>query len=208
MKQFLFILICSGIFATILPAQTEGLVKNKLELRLGYALQRPFYAPNASTLINVKRDFRLRNAASLGIRYYVSNRFFAEYQIGYSQEGGGYKTQYTNTDYLKNTFLIGLSARHSRNVIFDFSTGLDFNVLLDAKFKNAENDDKEVVRSYFNKTHLSFPLALGFKTKVGNDTYLGLQTFGSVSWDVSAETSTESIQFLFPAFKINLSKIL
>jgi hypothetical protein len=208
MKQFLLILICSGIFATTLPAQAEELVKNKLELRLSYALQRPFYAPNASSLINVKRDFRLRNAASLGIRYYVSNRFFAEYQIGYSQEGGGYEKQYTNADYVKNTFLIGLSARHSQNVIFDFSTGLDFNVLLDANFKSRETDDKEAVRSYFNKTQLSFPLALGFKTKIGDDTYLGLQTFGSVSRNVSTEVSTKTMQFLFPAFKVNLSKIL
>lgn len=208
MKRFLIILICSGFFATTLLAQDEGLVKNKFEVKLSYALQRPFYAPTLSSLINVKRDFRLRNAASLGIRYYVSNRFFAEYQLGYSQEGGGYEKQYTNTDYLKNSFLIGLSARHSRSVIFDISTGLDFNVLLDAKFKNAENDDQEVVRSYFNKTHWSFPLILGLKTKIGNDTYLGVQTFGSVSQNVSAESSANSTQFLFPAFKINLSKIL
>lgn len=208
MKRFLFILICSGIFATSLGAQAEELVRNKFEVKLSYALQRPFYAPTVSSLINVKRDFRLRNAASLGIRYYVSNRFFAEYQLGYSQEGGGYEKQYTNTDYLKNSFLIGLSAQHSRNVIFDISTGLDVNVLLDAHFKSAETDDKEVVRSYFNKTHLSFPVAIGFKTKIGDGTYLGFQTFGSVSQNVSSESSTKSTQFLFPAFKINLSQIL
>ncbi len=209
MKKRIHWLIALICLTTVLAcAQETNLVKNRFELRLAYTLQRPFYTPKIGALLYVKNDFRLRHAADFSVRYYIFERFFTAYQIGYSLQGGGYRAQHTNANYLTNTLLIGTNASHTRKVVFETSIGLTFNTLLSAQFQNTTISSREIANSYFHKHHLSVPIALGLKSKMGTDTWLGVQTSGSLSRNVSAETTTEALQLVFPAFTIYFTKMI
>lgn len=200
-------LVIALLYGSVVPvfAQEFDFARNRVELRFSYTLQRPFTAPSPTSLVYVKQDYRWRQGLGIGLRYYPSNHLFAEYHLSFSPEGGGYKQQFTNADYLKNSFLIGYSTRHSRSIIFDVFTGIDYNVRLGATLKNTASGQSESVSNYFRKTHLSVPFGIGLKTSVGSNLLLGVQSFVSVSQNVSAEPSARGTQFILPAFRFTAS---
>lgn len=203
----LLVLFFVLLYGSLIPvfAQDVDFARNRVELRLSYTLQRPFTAPSPSSLVYVRQEYRWRQGLGVGLRYYPSNHLFAEYHLSFSPEGGGYKQEFTNVDYLKNSFLIGYSSRHARSVIVDVFTGVDYNIRLGATLKNTVNGQSESVSDYFRKTHLSVPFGIGLKTNVGSNLLLGVQSFVSVSQNVSTEPSARATQFILPAFRFTAS---
>jgi len=198
------IFLGSNVFA-------QEITKNHFELSLKYAIQKPFYSVTSPIdIIAVSHDNRYRSRLSLGCRFYVFNKWFAEYNLAYSQEGGGYNAQYTNTNYLKNGINIGFSSNHNRRLIFELYTGVDLNLLLNSKFVNKETDFSENVTNFNNRFVVSFPfLGTGFKTKIYEQTFVSVHTFLSMSkYNVSSEENTMVSQVIIPAFQIGISKFL
>jgi len=207
--KIIVLLVIVFIFSISLEAQNLNSVKKAMEVRLAFALQRPFYVSNDLSDIGLPKQSRYRSAVSAELRYYPFNRSFAEYQLGYSQEGAGYASQFTNANYLKNSIQIGYSALHSRRLIFDMYAGWCFNILLSAKFKNAQTGNTENVGSYYSRTAQGISLGLGVKTKIKNDLYIGLSTFMNIGVSpISKNVSPEELQFVIPAFKISVSKLI
>ncbi len=207
---FLLCLIFALLYGSVVPvfAQEFDLAHNRFELRFSYTLQRPFTAPSPTSLVFVRQEYRWRQGLGIGIRYYATNHFFTEYHLAFSPEGGGNKQQFTNADYLKNSFLIGYSSRHTNKVMVDVFTGLDYNVRLAATLKNTVNGQSESVNAYFRKSHLSIPLGIGLKTSIGTNLLVGVQSFVSVSQNVSAEPSARATQFILPGFRFTASTFL
>jgi hypothetical protein len=201
--SLIFALLCGSIVPVF--AQDFDFARHRVELRFSYTLQRPFTAPSPSSLVYVRQEYRWRQGLGAGLRYYATKHLFAEYHLSFSPEGGGYKQQFTNVDYLKNSFLIGYSSRHTNKVMVDVFTGIDYNVRLAATLKNTVNGQSESVSNDFQKTHLSVPLGIGLKTNLGNNLILGVQSFVSVSQDVSADPSARATQFILPAFRFTAS---
>jgi len=99
-----FIFISTFIFAQ----DSVFFPKNKIEMCLNYAIQRPFYSMTIPTdIFELPHYTRYRNRIGVGLKYYVLKKWFLEYQTAYSQEGGGFKAQYTNANYWKNNVYVG-----------------------------------------------------------------------------------------------------
>jgi hypothetical protein len=184
---------------------------HKFEVSLNYAIQRPFYSITTPLdIIALPHLERYRSRIGVGSEYYVFNELFIEYQTAYSQEGGGFKEQYTNANYWKNGIYVGFCSNQNRKVIFNIYTGADLNILLNAKFKNAVIHKTENVSGYFNRFVISFPvLGVGFKTRIYENLFLKIQTCLSMTnYRISTEKYTNVSQVIFPAFQISLSEFL
>ncbi len=185
--------------------------KHKFEVSINYAMQRPFYSISTPIdIITFEHHSRYRSKVGMGLKYYVFNKWFVEYQTAFSQEGGGYKEQYTNANYWKNGFYLGFSSNHTRRVIFDFYTGMDINFLINAKFKNTVIGQNENVSDYYNPVVLSFPvLGLGLKTKIYDDIFIRAGSYLSMTnYRVSSEKNTNVSQVIIPAFQISFTKFI
>lgn len=201
------------LFLTLQIFAQENLTtaRNHFEVSLKYALQRPFYSvTNPIDIVALSHENRYRSRLGVGCRYYVFEKWFLEYNLAYSQEGGGFKKQFTNTNYLKNGINIGFSTNQNRRLIFDIYTGFDLNFLLNSKFKNQFTGQSENVTNYHKMFVLSFPvLGMGLKTKIQENTFLSAQTYFSMTnYRVSNEENSNVSQVIFPAFQISLSKFL
>ena len=213
---FYFVIIVVVFFPDILFSQTDSIAKDKemqskhkFEIQCIYSLQRPYYSITDITDIGLPKQYRYRSAFGFGIRYYVFTKWYSEFNTSFSQEGGGFKEQHTNANYLKNSINIGFSSKHSRKIIFDFNTGISQNILINAKFINTINGTKENISNYFNNTFISFPLSIGLKTKIADNTYITLATFLNMSlYKVSSESDIKVAQLIIPAFRISISKFL
>ena len=185
--------------------------KHKFEVSLNYAIQRPFYSLTPPADITaMPHQARYRSRIGADIKYYVFNKWFFEFQTALSQEGGGFKEQYTNANYWKNGIYVGFCSNHNRRIIFDIYTGLDFNLLLNAKFKNNILDKSENVSDYYNRFVISFPvLGMGLKTKIHDNLFLKTSTYLSMTnYRISQEENTNVSQIVFPAFQISLTRFL
>ena len=191
-------------------AQDSISVKKKFEVKTSYILQRPFYSVNSPIdLFLFRRDYRLRSALSFSVRYFPFERWYAEYQLSYSQEGAGYNEQFTNANYEKNSLFLGYSSKYKHRIIFEIYTGFEMNVFLNAKFKNKKSQEKENVSSYFNRLNYSIPLGVGFKTKISNKLYLSFSTFVSMGISNSVNKDyLKAYQVIFPSMKIGISKFI
>jgi len=191
-----------------LHAQGAFQTRHRFEAHVAVAAQRPYYANSTKLSGFIFKEYRYRVAGEVGVRYYVFKKWYAEYQLAYSPEGGGLAEQHTNANYLKNSLLLGFSARHSRRIIFNIYTGINTNLLLGARF-HALNGTVEQVKDYYRSTYFGIPLGLGLKTKVGEVGYVALGTFISMSRSsVSRNDNISSIQVVSPAFKLTFSKFL
>lgn len=191
-------------------AQEGFSVKKKVEVKASYSIQRPIYSVTSPLDFFVfGKDNRYRNAINMGARYYPFEKWFAEYQLSYSQEGGGYKEQFTNANYMKNSLFWGHSSDHSRRLILEIYSGVEMNVFLNARFKNAGNSEMENVNSYFNKLNVSVPIGMGLKTKISDKTFLSLSTSFSVSLNNSIHSDNLDVyQVIVPSFKIGISQFI
>ncbi|RIV27418.1 hypothetical protein DYU11_03685 [Fibrisoma montanum] len=212
MKRILLLvtLIAALLYGAALPvfAQENDLARHRVELRFSYTMQRPFAAPTPTSLLYVRQAYRWRQGLGIGLRYYATGHLFTEYHLSFSPEGNGSNQQFTNVNYLKNSFLIGYSSRHTNQVMVDVFTGIDYNVRLGARLKNTVSGQSEPVSSYFRKTVLSLPLGVGLKTTIGSNLLVGVQSFVSVSQNVSAQSSARTTQFIVPAFRLTASTFL
>jgi len=210
MKRYILfaILIVSLNLATRAQNDTV-IVKNKFEIGLNYAIQRPIYSvTNILDVVAFSHDSRFRSKIGALGRYYFFNKWFAEYSISFSQEGGGYKNQFTNTNYLKNSIALGFSTNHSRLIIWDIYMGCDLNLLINSRFVNRQTGFSENVTDYNNRLVFGFPtISTGLKTKVSEGTYLALRSYFSFTGYVSAEDETKVSQVIFPSVQISLTKL-
>lgn len=203
----LILFLSSQIFAQ----DNSIIAKNHFEVSLKYAIQRPIYSVSSpADIVAFTHTNRYRSRLGIGIKYYVFEKWFLEYNLAFSQEGGGYKEQFTNTNYLKNGINIGYSTNQNRRLIFDIYTGFDLNLLLNSKFKNKITDESETVTDYHKRFVFSFPvLGMGFKTKIHENLFLAAHTYASMTnFRVSKEENTKVSQVILPAFQISLSKFL
>jgi hypothetical protein len=185
--------------------------RNHFEVSIKYSLQRPFYSvTNPIDIVAFSHETRYRSRLGIGCRYYVFENWFSEFNLAYSQEGGGFKNQFTNTNYLKNGMNIGFSTAQNRRIVFDIYTGFDLGMLLCSKLKNQFTDESENVKNYHKRFSVSFPvLGAGFKTEIYENTFLSAQTYFSMTnYRVSTEENTTVSQVIFPAFQISLSRFL
>jgi len=201
-------MVACSLFA---QAQESGSFKRKIEVRLMAPLLSPQYESSGQSFVakEVYGTNRYRIGAALGLRYYCANRWYAEYRLGFSPEGGGYRQQYTNANYLKNSLLVGYSARHRHRLIFELFTGIEANRLLRATFHPAQGEAPTNVSSFFRKAYVSIPVGIGLKTKVAKDTWLSLQPYASISISpVTTESYANAYQAVFPAFTVSVSKTI
>lgn len=191
-------------------AQESFSAKKKFEIKASYTIQRPIYSVTSPfDFIVFGKDNRFRNAINMGARYYPFEKSYAEYQLSYSQEGGGYKEQFTNANYMKNSLFWGHSSDHSRRLIFEIYTGVEMNIFLNARFRNAGNSEMDNVNSYFNKLNVSVPIGIGLKTKISGKTFLSLSTFFSVNVNNSIHSDNLDVyQVIVPSLKIGISKFI
>jgi len=185
--------------------------KHKFEVGLNYAIQQPYYSlTTPADIIEIPHQSRYRSRIGADIKYYVFNKWFFEFQTALSQEGGGFKEQYTNANYWKNGIYVGFCSNHNRRIIFDIYTGLDFNLLLNAKFKNNILDKSENVSDYYNRFVKSFPVfGLGLKTKIHDNLFIRAGVITSITdYKISPEENTYVSQVIFPAFQISLTRYL
>jgi len=202
----LFLLFISTV---IFAQDSIFLPKNKFELSLHYSIQRPFYSMTIPTdIIAFSHHKRYRSCIGVGLKYYVFNKWFVGYQTAYSQEGGGFKEQYTNANYWKNGVYVGFCSNQNRRIIFDIYTGVDFNLLLNAKFKNSILETSENVSEYYNRFIISFPVfGIGLKTKIHENLFIRAGTYTSITnYKISPEENTYVSQVIFPAFQISLTR--
>lgn len=200
-------------FMTLQMFAQENLIiaKNHFEVSIKYAIQRPFYSVSSPVdIVAFSHANRYRSRLGVGCKYYVFEKWYLEYNLAFSQEGGGFKNQFTNTNYFKNGIIIGFSTNQNRRLIFDIYTGFDLNILLNSKFKNKLTGISENVTDYHNRFVFSFPvLGMGLKTKIHENIFLSAQTYVSMTnYQVSKEENTNVSQLVFPAFQISLSKFL
>jgi len=201
------------LFLTLITFAQENsiIAKNHWEVSLEYSIQRPFYSVTSPIdIVAIPRESRYRNRFGVGCRYYVFEKWFLEYNLAYSQEGGGYKKLFTNTNYLKNGINVGFSTDQNRRLVFNLFTGFDLNFLLNSKFKNQFTGEIEIVTNYHKNFTISFPvLGMGLKTKIYKNIFLSAQTcFSMTNYRVSNENNTNVSQVIFPAFQISLSKFI
>lgn len=209
-KYILFAILVLGLNFASQAQQDTVIVKNKFEIGLNYALQRPIYSvTNILDVIAFSHDSRYRSKIGALGRYYIFERWFAEYSISFSQEGGGYKNQFTNTNYLKNSIALGFSTKHSRRIIWDIYLGCDLNLLINSRFVNRETGFSENVTDYNNRFVFGFPvIGTGLKTKISDNTYLALRSYCSFTgFYVSALDDTNVSQVIFPSVQISLTKL-
>jgi hypothetical protein len=95
---YLYIMIFVILFPITLFAQKDTTNISKTEISLRYSLQCPLYSVNTAQDLTLSQDTRYRSRFSIGIRYYVSKRWYTEFSPAFSQEGGGYKKQKTNAN--------------------------------------------------------------------------------------------------------------
>lgn len=202
---FVMLLLMNRVFSQ----DETAIAGHKFEIKLAVPLQRTFFTDTELKDIDLPKQHRYKPGISVGIKYYAAKHWFAEYELGFSPEGGGFSTQFTNANYLKNSIRFGYSALHLKKVIFSIYTGLDINLLLSAKFKNAQSGEKENVKSYFNNTTFGLPLGIDFKTKIRDGYYVGLGTYVVAGLSVvNKNTLPEEFQYIVPAFKLSISKLI
>jgi hypothetical protein len=201
---FLFLLFIS----VSSKAQANSSDTNRFETSIIYALQCPLSVNTPLDLV-LQQDTRYRSRISIGIKYYPCKRWFAEYILSFSQQGGGYIKQKTNANYITGSFLSGFSSLHSRRLIFNVYCGIETNLLANARFINTLTKDDENVSGYFSRLTLSFSLGMGVKTRITGNYYLGCNTFVSFSpYKISNEPVVKVSQVIFPAFQMSLSKFI
>jgi len=208
-KYFLSIVLLLLINTKIFAQDNIFLSKYKFEVSSNFAIQRPIYSLTTPIdIVALPHQARYRSRIGVGLKYYVFNKWFVEYQTAYSQEGGGFKEQNTNANYWKNCIYVGFCSNQNRKIIFDIYTGMDFNILLNALFRNTVINKSENVSDYYNRFGTSFPvLGMGFKTKIHENLFVKVSTFLSLTnYRISAEEYTNVSQVIFPAFQISLSK--
>lgn len=202
---FILLSLVSEIFGQDKAESTS----RKFEIKLAVPIQRAFFTDADLKDIGLPKQHRYKAGLNIGIRYYPFKRWFAEYEFGFSPEGGGFSKQFTNANYLKNSIRLGYSTSHTKKIVFSIYTGIDINLLLSAKFKNTQSGTKENVKSYFNNTTLGLPLGIDFKTKVRSYYYVGLGTFIVTGLSVvSKNILPEEFQYIVPAFKLSFSKTI
>ena len=206
------VLLIFFTFQQSLSAQNEMRVfKNNFEFSLKYALQRPYYSvSNFFDIIAFSHDKRYRSRISIGCRYYFFEKWFTEYLLAYSQDGGGFTNQFTNANYLKNSIYIGFASNQNKKIIFDIYTGLDFNCLINSCFVNKTSGFSENVNKLYNRFSIHFPvIGTGFKTKIFTNTFFSIQTYLSLSnYQISNQQNTKVMQVIFPAFQVSISKFI
>jgi hypothetical protein len=195
----------------IFAQENSIIAKNNFEFIVKYAVQRPFYSVTSPVdIVSFSHANRYRSRIGIGCKYYIFKKWFIEYNLDFSQEGGGFKKQFTNTNYLKNGINIGYSTNQNKRLIFDIYTGFDLNLLLNSRFINKVTDESETVTNYHKRLVFTFPLlGMGFKTKIYKNIFLSAHTYaGMTNFRVSKEENTNVSQVVLPAFQISLSKFL
>jgi hypothetical protein len=193
----------------IVKAQTDSTHSKKFELTAAYSIQCPLYSVNSSQDLMLTQDTRFRSRIGLGIKYYPFQRWYGEYSMSFSQEGGGYIQQKTNANYFKNSFLLGYSSLDNNRIIFNILCGFEVNLLLNARLINELNGESDNVSDYYHRVNISFPIGLGFKTQIVNGYYFGCHTYVSFSpYSISSVESIKVSQIIFPAFQFSISKFL
>jgi len=207
LKRILFSLF---IFPFMLQGQeSQNIVHNKIEIGIQYTIQRPRYSVTSINDLQLEYANRWRSRWSVGVKYYPLKKWYVNYQVGYSQEGGGYQNQHTNADYLKNSFHVGYATKHHHTLIFDLYTGLDFNTLIQAKWVNKTLSTKENVNDYFNKSYWGLPkLGFGVKTKINDEMFLSLQNEFSFSNYKISNQKIKVAQFILPAVNLSVTKFI
>ncbi|GAB4235590.1 MAG: hypothetical protein Tsb0034_09840 [Ekhidna sp.] len=206
-KGFIFCLL--GLISVASYSQDHS-VKKSIELKAHYSLQRPFYSVNIPLdIVALPKDWRMRHAIGLDVRYYLGTRWFATYGTSFSQEGGGYSQQRTNANYWKNAVHLGYSAKQNRKLIFEMYTGLEHSILINAKFKDKNNGTVENIEEYLSNSFVSIPLGIGLKSRVGKTYFFTMDVsahFGT--YDASSQDFIKSAQIILPAFRFGISKFI
>lgn len=179
------------------------------EISVGYTLQCPVYSVNTPLDLGLSQDMVYRSRISAGLKYYLTNKWHIDYAASFSQEGGGFKQQRTNANYLKNTICLGYSTRHSRRIVFSLFGGIDANMLINAHNINDYTKEREDISDFFYRLNLNYTAGLGFKTRIVRDLYFNFKTFISISpYNISRESYIKVSQVIFPAFQFSISKFL
>lgn len=201
----LFTVMCLTTFTV--NAQKISSFKNKFEISGAYTLQRPFISQGEPQFFITAKTYRWRSAINVGINYHIFNRLFTAYQLGFSQQGGGFSSQYTNLNYLKNTILLGYNSKPTNRVIFELSTGVSFNHLISANYY--EKEIKQNAKYYFATNSRGLPINMGIKTRIKPNLFLGINSmfeFGTTP--ASKNTYPEKISIISPALKLSVSKFI
>ena len=173
MKGIKLIIIVIGVisFTTSLEAQ------EKFEIGAKICLQTPKFWNGSFMDVTTARFRRYRPAFGVYTKYHLNKVFFAEYDLDFSWEGGGFDKRRTNLTFVKNTLFIGVSTNVYKANSFNFKIGAAQNTLLSAKMDDRFNDTKSNVSQYFNTSSLSFPFSVGYVRKINESYTIGLNTY-------------------------------
>lgn len=187
-------------------AQDVFLAGKKFELKLLYALQRPHYSlTDQMDLFKKNPESSYRNRFGLGLRNYVFEKWFFEYESSISQEGGNYDLEHTDANYWKNSLLIGHNSYHRAKVVFDLFTGVEINSFL--KSGKNDNHNNENTDAFYTGAYFSFPVGFGVKTKLLEKTFVGASTFISIGkYKMDNLVSGKISQIVSPAFQLGVTR--
>ncbi|NJN25319.1 MAG: hypothetical protein HC819_04745 [Cyclobacteriaceae bacterium] len=150
---------------------------------------------------------RFRVGVSCFGRYYLLKRFYAELQLAYSPEGGGYKSiRQTNVNYINSNFLIGYAAFERQRLRFDIHLGYSLGRLINAKTSDELFVSDENVSAWFNSWQSGLLIGSGIKVKVDKLHLINLNI--GLSSTLGSVIKTEPIvyQVVVPSFSLGVSR--
>jgi hypothetical protein len=202
-KNITFIIL----FLLHFTAFSQEVTKPKYETGITFGINSPAFLNDYAIDYLIPKDFRVRPLVGAFARYYLTNRLFADYQIAYSGEGGGFSNRKTNLDYLKNQLTFAYTTKHHRKNVFYFGINYNANFLLSAKYIDKINGAKYNIIQYYKRFYQGFGFSFGLKKRIGNTDFLQFNFVNQIfSSDLNLAEHHTSRQLLFPAFQISYSR--
>lgn len=188
----------------------DGYIYSKVELGLNVHLSSPKFSHGHPIDFGLSPSgSRYRVGASGFGRYYLLKRFYTEFQLAYSPEGGGYESiRHTNINYIRSNFLIGYSALEKRKVRFDIHAGYSLGRLVNARTSDELLRADANVSAWFNPWQSALLMGSGVKVKVDHQHLINLNIGISSSLGSILKTEPIVYQVIVPSFSLGLSRKL
>lgn len=139
-------------------------------------------------------------------RYYPLRRFYTEFQLHYSPEGGGYsRIRKTNVNYLNSNLLFGFATLEKRRVRLDIHLGYSVGYLINARYKDEQTATNKNVSAYFTSWKTASILGVGIKIKASENNLINLNVDSFSSLKSVLKTPPVVHQLITPAISIGVS---
>jgi hypothetical protein len=197
------LLIIVALLSASINMNSQQAYEPVFETAVSIGLNAPRFMNDHPIDFLIPKDYRFRPRVGISLRYYPKTRFFAEYQLAFSPEGGGYKAAPTNLQFVKNSFSIGFDLLPKKETDWYLGVSYSLNGLINGKYEGNQ------IRDYYKAAYQGAALFSSVKTHLENTGYIEARLKAQLySSDMLKAGHIKSRQLLLPVFEIAYGKQL